>query len=62
MESNKGFIPASGAWRGGDVVGRTRFKSQDPAREVFSLCDDGLSAGAAKFGRDGRGLVESIFP
>jgi hypothetical protein len=50
MDSNQGFIPASGAWRGRDVVGRTRFKSQNPARRVFSLCDSGLSAGPRSLG------------
>jgi hypothetical protein len=62
MDSNQGFIPASGAWRGRDVVGRKWFKSQNPVPGVFSLCDSGLSARTAKFGRGGRGLVESIFP
>jgi hypothetical protein len=62
MDSNQGFIPPSGAWRGGDVVERKRFNSKNPAPEIFSLRDSGLSARAAKFGRGGRGLVESIFP
>ena len=50
MDSNQGFIPASGAWRGRDVVERTRFKSQNPARRIFSLCDSGLSAGPRSLG------------
>jgi hypothetical protein len=62
MDSNQGFIPASGAWRGSDVVGKIGFNKQNPAQGIFSLSDSGLSARAAKFGRGGRGLVESIFP
>jgi hypothetical protein len=62
MDSNRGFSPASGAWRGRDIVGRTRLKSQKPARRVFSLSDEDLSPEAVKFGRGGCGLVESIFP
>jgi hypothetical protein len=50
MDSNQGFIPASGAWRGRDVVGRKRFKSQNPAEGVFSLCDSGLSTGPRSLG------------
>jgi hypothetical protein len=42
MDSNQGFILASGAWRGRDVVERKRFKSRNPARGVFSLSDGGL--------------------
>jgi hypothetical protein len=51
MDSKQGFILASGAWRGGDVVGRTGFKSQNPARGVFSLCDSGLSMGREVWAR-----------
>jgi hypothetical protein len=51
MDSNQGFILASGAWRGGDVVGRTGFKSQNPARGVFSLCDGVLSTGREVWAR-----------
>jgi hypothetical protein len=50
MDSNQGFIPASGAWRGRDVVERTRFKSQNPVQQVFSLSDSGLSAGPRSLG------------
>jgi hypothetical protein len=50
MESDKGFILASGAWRGRDVVERKRFKSRNPARKVFSLSDSGLFAGPRSLG------------
>jgi hypothetical protein len=50
MDSNQGFILASGAWRGRDVVGRTGYKSQNPAQRLLSLCDSGLSAGPRSLG------------
>jgi len=43
MESNHGFILASDAWRGRDVVERTRFKSRNPAQGVFMLSNSGGS-------------------
>ena len=50
MDSNQGFIPATGAWRGGDVVGRTGYKSQNPAGGIFPLCGSSLSMGPRSLG------------